>query len=119
VKADYEKLAAAEGLVAPPPPASWGERWGVSEPTLLAWAAERIKPQAALSFTQGVQGDPFADPTVRLSYLKCAQNPNPGFKNVAAAVQKNARFRYAEVDGHHNVMLTQPDRLAAALLALG
>jgi pimeloyl-ACP methyl ester carboxylesterase len=119
VKADYEKLAAAEGLVPPPPPTSWGERWGVSDPALLAWAQERIKPQAALSFTQGVQGDPFADAAVRLSYLKCAQNPNPGFRNVAAAVQKNPRFHYAEVDGHHNVMLIDPERLAAALLALG
>jgi pimeloyl-ACP methyl ester carboxylesterase len=119
VKADYEKLAAAEGLVPPPPPASWGERWGVTDPALLAWAQERITPQAALSFTQGVQGDPFADAAVRLSYLKCAQNPNPGFKNVAATVQKNPRFRYAEVDGHHNVMLVHPERLAVALLALG
>jgi hypothetical protein len=38
---------------------------------------------------------------------------------VAASVQKNPRFRYAEVDGHHNVMLINPDRLASALLALG
>jgi pimeloyl-ACP methyl ester carboxylesterase len=119
VRSDYDKLAAAEGLVPPPPPASWGERWGVSDPALLAWSQARITPQAALSFVQGVQGDPFADGAVRLSYLKCAQNPNPGFKNVAAAVQRDARFRYTEVDGHHNVMLIQPERLAEALLRLG
>ena len=118
VRADYEKQAAAEALVPPPPPASWGERWGVSDPALLAWAQARITPQAALSFVEGVQGDPFADGTVRLSYLKCTQNPNPGFKNVAATVQRNPRFRYAEVDGHHNVMLIQPERLAEALLRL-
>ena len=119
VKADYDQLAAAEGLVAPPPAASWGERWGVTDPALLAWTQERIRPQAALSFTQLVQGDPFADAGVRLSYLKCAQNHNPGFKAVAAAVRRNPRFRYAEVDGHHNVMLIDPERLASALLALG
>lgn len=119
VKADCEKLAAGEGLVPPPPPASWGQRWGVSDPALLAWAQARITPQAALSFTQGVQGDPFADATVRLSYLTWAQNPNPGFKAVAAAVQKSPRFHDAKVDGHHNLMLIHPERLAAALLALG
>jgi pimeloyl-ACP methyl ester carboxylesterase len=118
VKADFEKVAAAEGLVPPPPPASWGERWGVSEPAMLAWAQARITPQAALSFTQTVRGDPFADGAVRLSYLKCTQNPNPGFKNVAASVQKDPRFRYAEVEGHHNVMLINPERLAEALLRL-
>jgi len=63
VKADFEELAAAEGLVPPPPPASWGERRSVSEPAMLAWAQARITPQAALSFTQTVQGDPFADST--------------------------------------------------------
>ena len=119
VRSDYEKLAAAEGLVPPPPPASWGERWGVSDPALLAWSQARITPQAALSFVQGVQGDPFADGTVRLDYLKCAQNPNPGFRSAAAAVQRNPRFRYTEVDGHHNVMLTDPGRLADALMRLG
>lgn len=119
VRADYERLAAAEGLVAPPPAASWGERWGVDDPALLAWASERITPQAALSFVQVVRGDPFAEPGVRLSYLKCARNPNPAFRNAASAIRTNPRFRYAEVDGHHNVMLTHPDRLAASLVALG
>lgn len=118
-RADFEKLAATEGLVPPPPPASWGERWGVSDPTLLAWAQARITPHPALSFVQGVKGDPWADAAVKLSYLKCAQNPNPGFKQAAAAVQRNPRFRYAEVDGHHNVMLINPERLAEALLRLG
>lgn len=119
VRANYQKLAAAEGLVPPPPAATWGERWGVSDPTLRSWAQARITPQAALSFVQVVRGDPFADMAVRLSYLKCAQNPNPGFKNAAAGVQRNPRFRYAEVDGHHNVMLIDPERLAQALSSLG
>jgi pimeloyl-ACP methyl ester carboxylesterase len=119
VRAEYERLAGAEGLVPPPPPASWAERWGVSDPALLAWASERITPQAALSFVQGVRGDPFADPSVRLSYLKCTRNPNPAFRNAESMARKNPRFRHAEVDGHHNVMLTDPDRLAAALIALG
>lgn len=118
-RADYERLAATEGLVPPPPAESWGERWGVSDPALLAWTKDRITPQAALSFIQAVQGDPFADTSVRLSYLKCGQNPNPGFKSVATAIQKSPRFRYAEIDGHHNVMLINPDRLAAALIARG
>lgn len=118
-RADYERLAAAEALVPPPPPASWGERWGMNDPALQAWAQARITPQAALSFVQGVQGEPFADAAVRLSYLKCALNPNPGFKAMADAVKRRPRFRYAEVDGHHNVMLTHPERLADTLSSLG
>lgn len=119
VRADHERLAAAEGLVPPPSPETWGERWGMNDPALLRWAQERITPQAALSFTQVVQGDPLADAAVRLSYLKCARNPNPAFRAAAASVQKDPRFGYAEVDGHHNAMLIDPTRLANALLALG
>ncbi len=119
VRADYERLAAADGLVPPPPPDSWGERWGMTDPEMRAWAQARITPQAALSFTQQVRGNPFADPNVRLSYLKCAQNPNPGFRAVAAGVQRNPRFRYAEVDGHHNGMLINPEQMTSALIALG
>ena len=90
-----------------------------SEPAMLAWAQERITPHPVLSFTQTVKGDPFADGAIRLSYLKCAQNPNPDFKAAAAAVRQNPRIRYAEVDSHHNAMLLHPDRLLSALLALG
>lgn len=118
-RAAYEKLAATDALVPPPPPGSWGERWGMTDPALLKWATERVTPQAALSFVQPVRGEPFADQDVRLTYLRCARNPNPAFADAAATAKRNPRFRVAEVDGHHNVMLIDPERLAAALAALG
>lgn len=118
VKAHFEQLAAQNALEPPPPVESWGERWGVREPALLAWAGARTTPQATRSFVETVQGNPMAE-SIRRSYLKCTQNPNPGFKAVAAAIRKDARFHYAEVDGHHNIMMLDPTRLAAALLTLG
>ena len=37
----------------------------------------------------------------------------------AGGVQRDPRFRYAEVDGDHNVMLINPESLTSALIALG
>ena len=117
VKAEYERLAAQNAVVPPRPPEAWGELWGIVDPEMIAWAKPRIKPQAARSFTETVQDDPMAEP-VRRSFLKCTRNPNPLFKAIGAEIQKDARYRYAEVDGHHDVMLLDPPRFADALLQL-
>jgi pimeloyl-ACP methyl ester carboxylesterase len=117
VKTNFERLAAQNATVPVPPAASWGERWGLRDPALVAWAQPRMTAQAALSFTEQVQGDPMAE-SIRRSYLKCATNPNPQFKTIAAGIQKDNRFRYAEVEGHHDVMLIDPPRFVSSLLSL-
>jgi hypothetical protein len=73
--------------------------------------------QAARSFTEQVAGDPMAEP-IRRTYLKCSTNPNPQFKAIAAGIQKDNRFKYAEVEGHHDVMLIDPPRFVSSLLSL-
>lgn len=118
VKAEYEKRAAQDALVPPRPPEAWGQLWGITDPAMIAWVRPRIQPQAARSFTETVQGDPMAE-NVRRSFLKCTQNPNPLFKSIGAGIQKDRRYRYAEVDGHHDVMLLDPARFVEALLKLG
>lgn len=117
VKADFERLATQNATVPVPPAASWAERWGLTDPALVAWAQPRMTAQAALSFTEQVQGDPMAE-SVRRTYLKCATNPNPQFKNIATGIQKDSRFKYAEVEGHHNIMLIDPQRFVSSLLSL-
>ncbi len=119
VRKRYEALAAQDGLVPPPPQATWAERWGMSDPALRDWAGARITPQAAASFVETVAGDPAADAGVLWSYLKCARNPNPGFLAQAARAKQDGRFRYAQLDAHHNAMVMQPRELVQALLALG
>ncbi len=118
VKANFEKLAEQNGVVPPPAAPARGELWGITDPAMVAWTAPRFKPQAARSFTETVVGDPMAE-TVRRSYLKCAGNPNPMFKGIAANIRKNKLFQYAEVEGHHDVMLLDPPQFVDALLKLG
>lgn len=86
------------------------------DPALIAWAEPRMAPQAARSFTETVPSDPF-DAPVKLTYNKCRDNPNPGFKAVAEKVKVDSRFTYKEIAGHHNVMLLDPQLFATELLA--
>ena len=37
----------------------------------------------------------------------------------AGRVQRHPRFRYAEVNGHHNASLINPEPMTSALIALG
>jgi pimeloyl-ACP methyl ester carboxylesterase len=117
VKAAYEKLAAQSATEAVRPESLWGTLWGLTDPALVAFARPRLTPQAALSFTETVQGDPMVE-AVRRSYLKCTLNPNALFKTIATDIQKDSRFKYAEVEGHHNVMLIDPQRFVSSLLSL-
>lgn len=117
VKADFERMASQNATIPAPPVATWGERWGLVDPDLVKWAQARMTAQAAKGITERVVGDPMAEP-IRRTYLKCGTNPNPQFKVIAAAIQKDKRFEYAEVQGHHDIMLTDPARLVASLLSL-
>ena len=118
VRANFEKLAEQNAVVPPPAPAARGELWGITDPAMVAWTSPRFKPQAARSFAETVAGDPMAE-NLRRSYLKCSGNPNPLFRSIAADIRKDARFHYAEVEGHHDVMLLDPPRFVDALLKLG
>jgi hypothetical protein len=60
--------------------------------------------------------DPFEAPA-RLTYIKCRDNPNPGFRVAAEKVKADSRFTYREISGHHNVMLLDPERFASDMLA--
>ena len=111
-----EALAATGGAIPVPPEDTWGERWGLTNPAMRAWAAPRMTPQPALTFTETIASDPFAQP-VRLTYLKCRDNPNPGFWAMSKRIRADRRFTYREIAGPHMVMLTNPTGFTQTLLA--
>lgn len=118
VRANFEKLAEQNAVVPLPASVARGELWDIADPAMVAFTSHRFKPQAARSITETVAGDPMAE-TARRSYLKCSGNPNPMFRSIAANIRKDARFHYAEVEGHHAVMLLYPPWFVDALLKRG
>ena len=112
----FEAAEAAGAYVPPRPEAALGAMWGLTG-TLAAFAVPRLCPMPPRCFLQPVQGSPWRD-GVRYDYLRCTQNPNPLFETQGRRAKADPRFRYAEVDGHHDVMLIDPPLMRDALLAL-
>ena len=54
---------------------------------------------------------------MRLTYLKCRDNPNPGFWAMSKRIRADRRFTYREIAGPHIVMLTNPTSFTQTLLA--
>lgn len=110
------ELLLEKGEMIPPPPAdTWGHRWGLVDPTLKAWVAERITAQPPATFLQRVQDSPWSG-SAGYFYIRCAGNPNPVFATMADKVRNNDRWRYIELDSHHDAMLLSPVALTRVLL---
>jgi len=116
VKANFEKAAAKGGMIPPRPPEVWEKRWGLTGEA-AEFAGPRLRPMSARCFTETVQGDPFKR-SVRLTFLRCVKNLNPLFDKFAAQAKADKRFKYGEIDGPHDVMVTDPKRMRDALLAI-
>lgn len=105
-KEKFETAAASGGMIPPRPPESWEKIWGLTGEA-ADFAGPRLKPMSARCFTEKVQADPFAK-TVRRTYLRCIQNKNPLFDKFASQAKTDQRFTYGEIEGPHDVMVTDP-----------
>ena len=48
----------------------------------------------------------------------CVQNINPLFDKFSAQAKADKRFNHGEIDGPHDVMVTDPARMRDALIAI-
>ncbi len=90
---------------------------GVTDPTDVAWMTPRMTDQPYRTFTQGVRPQPAAAQALRRTYLLSSERPH---YLAAAERARQQGFRVLHVPGAgHDVMVTQPRDLIAALLGLG
>ena len=106
IRENFEKAADKEGMIPPRPPEMWEKIWGLTGEA-AEFAGPRLRPMSARCFTETVQGNPF-NTNAKLTYLRCVQNPNKLFDKFATMVKDDDRFNYGEIDGHHDVMVTDP-----------
>ncbi|MFF6888434.1 alpha/beta fold hydrolase [Streptomyces sp. NPDC012421] len=101
--------AAASGdgwRIPPPPPAAFG----VTDTDDAAWLADRLVPQALRTFTEATRLTGAVD-RVPGTAIHCRPAAYP-FDRFAAALG----YRTLPLDGPHDVMLTDPERLVRLLL---
>ncbi|MEP1426899.1 MAG: alpha/beta fold hydrolase [Tateyamaria sp.] len=113
---DGMKKAQQSGEMIPPRPVeTWKDIWGMVGPA-VQFAEPRVKPMSPNCFLETVRGDPFSDER-KYTYMRCSQNDNAHFKGYLQASKADPRFQATEVDGHHNVMVLDPLRMAEAISA--
>ena len=115
-----EQARRSGGLVPSPPP----QAFGVTDPADAEWVAARLCPQPVRTFAQPLVLAPAPAlprthlPRTRLprTYLHCTAGAVVAtFAPFAERVRDDPAWDYAELDAGHDVMLTAPDVLAAAL----
>jgi pimeloyl-ACP methyl ester carboxylesterase len=94
--------------------------WGVTDPADLAWAAPRLTPQPIGTSREPVRlGNPAAAALPR-TYVWASYKPTGDrfarFREAARA--PGSGWRYREVEGGHDAMVTHPREIADLLLEL-
>ena len=113
---DGMKRSLDDGKMIPPrPKETWEKIWGMTG-AAADFAESRVRPMSPNCFLETVQGDPFSG-NRRHTYIRCSQNDNEFFKGFLKMSVSDPRFKTAEVDGHHNIMVIDPPRMADAIAA--
>jgi len=102
-------------MIPPRPKETWEEIWGMTG-AVADFAEPRVRPMSPNCFLETVRGDPFSG-NRRHTYIRCSQNDNAHFKSFLKMSESDPRFETAEVDGHHNIMVIDPPRMAEAIAA--
>lgn len=105
-----EQARRTGGLVPSPPP----QAFGVSDPADAEWVAARLCPQPVRTFSQPLPLGPAR--ALPRTYLHCTAGAVVAtFAPFAERVREDPAWDYVELDAGHDVMLTAPDVLAAAV----
>jgi len=100
-----------------PPPATPQEverRWGISDPSDLAWVLSRVTPQPVAAFAQPVRTGRSEAQLIPRCFIGSSES---GFDSVAEMARK-AGWGLFQIDTGHDPMITKPEELAEILLQI-
>jgi pimeloyl-ACP methyl ester carboxylesterase len=104
-----------DGWRVPPPPVA---ALGVDEPADVTRLGSKLTDQPLLSFTQPLPHASGEHPAILRTYIHCTEGPIVSlFAPFANAASKDPTWAYHELANGHDAMITEPDGLAALLLA--
>ncbi len=112
-RAEFDSAGKAKGVFDPFPV----EDFGVTDPADVAWVTERQRPQP-----YGTFADPLklahGTPKVASVFIRCTDPAHPNFEPFAQRLRDAPGWKYLEVAGGHDVMITNPSGIADALAGL-
>ena len=113
--AEAEVVNSVEVVLSPGPEA--GRRYGVTDPTALAWMQDRLTPHPWKSFTEPlVLADEAAVKKIPRTNINCTETL--GLRPPERATRAYEADRVWEIDTGHDLMITEPEAVAEMLLRL-
>ncbi len=99
-----------------PPSEAFLARWGVTDPDDIAWVAPRLTdfPMKCLFDTLDLKKH--ESERLPKAYIHCTQEPMASALKSFAETAKANGWGYGEIDAGHDVMVTDPGKLAELLL---
>lgn len=95
------------------------EDYHVTDPAEVAWMSARLGPQPFKTFTEPVRLTSAAAAALPRTYIRCVNGVNPAFDRAAEhARQPGSGWRHVELPTWHDAMVTLPEPLVDALLAV-
>jgi hypothetical protein len=104
-------------VITPPSP----EYFGVERPADIAWVGRPLTPMPSMCYSERIRLANAAAQEIPQTYLLCAAQPEGALKAATEAAYE--RFRrtgrgHRQLPGPHDIMVTHPEVLADALLAV-
>lgn len=101
-----------DGWLIPAPDPSY---WGVTDPADAAWLQQRLTPFPLATYQEPVRAPAERLQDITRQYIRLTGSS--AFDATAAAVRSAPGWEYREIDAGHEAMVTDPEKVAAALLA--
>jgi pimeloyl-ACP methyl ester carboxylesterase len=101
-------------------PAPWEqfvpEAWKVTDADDLAWVLARLRPTPFRHFTEPLRFQGASSELPPRVYVRCGENPHPGFDRFAAAAQSSPGWTHRVMPTAHVPYITNPDALVDVLI---
>jgi pimeloyl-ACP methyl ester carboxylesterase len=111
MRARFLEAAAGDGMVPPPPAAAF-----MINPADRAWVDARCTPQPLGTFTEALPAVGRRETIARKIYVRATVYDSPAFRPFAARVAADPAWRLIEMAAGHDLMIDEPDKVAALLL---
>lgn len=104
-----------DGRLLPPPPAS---AFGLSLPEHLSFVQPRLTPMPAATYTEVIAFRNGGSAGLRRSYVAGIEPRYPAMTALHERLRDAPGWQYQELPGGHDLMVTEPQRLAQCLWAM-
>lgn len=94
-------------------------RWGLINPDDIAWVAPRLTDIPMKCYFDKLDLKRHAADSLPKTYIHCTRGPMASALEPFSNYAKAKKWRYNEIDAMHDVMVTEPEKLAELILSDG